>query len=137
MCAGARVSHFLPQPLPTGRPSACGVAGLACGLAMAALHVPSDALVADDGEFMAVQAPGRNWLLSSERGGGRFLRDAWRRRWGGAEAVSFARADAGEGLAGFACDGLGCVLGIRGRSEERRGGKACVRTCRSRWSPCT
>src|SRR3546814_15322810 len=64
---------------------------------------------------MAVQAPGRNWLLSSERGGGRFLRDAWRRRWGGAEAVSFARADAGEGLAGFACDGLGCVLGIRGR----------------------
>src|SRR3546814_6924660 len=23
----------------------------------------------------------------------------------------------------------------RGRSEERRGGKACVSTCRSRWSP--
>src|SRR3546814_13533284 len=22
------------------------------------------------------------------------------------------------------------------RSEERRGGKECVRTCRSRWSPC-
>src|SRR3546814_15521684 len=25
--------------------------------------------------------------------------------------------------------------GSRLRSEERRGGKACVRTCRSRWSP--
>src|SRR3546814_20607245 len=24
---------------------------------------------------------------------------------------------------------------IRGRSEERRGGKECVSTCRSRWSP--
>src|SRR3546814_20065539 len=25
----------------------------------------------------------------------------------------------------------------RGRSEERRVGKECVSTCRSRWSPCT
>src|SRR3546814_10673039 len=91
-----------------------GLAGLAIGLVTAALRVPPDALVSDDGELMAVQAPGRNWMLSSERGGGSFLRDAWRRRWGGAEAVSFARADAGEGVAGFACDGLGCVLGIRG-----------------------
>src|SRR3546814_19787677 len=27
------------------------------------------------------------------------------------------------------------VLFIHGRSEERRVGKECVRTCRSRWSP--
>src|SRR3546814_2338587 len=27
------------------------------------------------------------------------------------------------------------VLGERPRSEERRGGKECVSTCRSRWSP--
>src|SRR3546814_16382077 len=26
-------------------------------------------------------------------------------------------------------------LGVTERSDERRGGKACVRTCRSRWSP--
>src|SRR3546814_21000259 len=26
-------------------------------------------------------------------------------------------------------------LGLEGRSEERRVGKECVRTCRSRWSP--
>src|SRR3546814_19400180 len=26
--------------------------------------------------------------------------------------------------------------GTTGRSEERRGGKECVSTCRSRWSPC-
>src|SRR3546814_7726133 len=29
---------------------------------------------------------------------------------------------------------LGAITAIR-RSEERRAGKACVRTCRSRWSP--
>src|SRR3546814_19987884 len=33
-------------------------------------------------------------------------------------------------------DALGCEPGERrGRSEARRGGKACVSTCRSRWSP--
>ena len=29
----------------------------------------------------------------------------------------------------------GQVRGIRGRSEERRVGKECLRLCRSRWSP--
>src|SRR3546814_8457566 len=29
----------------------------------------------------------------------------------------------------------GLVVGLRGRSEERRVGKECVSTCRSRWSP--
>src|SRR3546814_17068496 len=28
-----------------------------------------------------------------------------------------------------------CLTGARTRSEERRVGKACVSTCRSRWSP--
>src|SRR3546814_15378250 len=28
------------------------------------------------------------------------------------------------------------VLAVAGRSEERRVGKECVSTCRSRWSPC-
>src|SRR3546814_9447936 len=30
---------------------------------------------------------------------------------------------------------LPCRHGLRGRSEERRVGKECVSTCRSRWSP--
>src|SRR3546814_5202026 len=32
-------------------------------------------------------------------------------------------------------DGKPCSCGNRGRSEERRVGKECVSTCRSRWSP--
>src|SRR3546814_17598775 len=38
-----------------------------------------------------------------------------------------------EGLAGLA--GLALPAVRAGRSEERRGGKECDRTCRSRWSP--
>src|SRR3546814_4276118 len=34
----------------------------------------------------------------------------------------------------FSCDLLGCQKS-EGRSEERRVGKECVSTCRSRWSP--
>src|SRR3546814_1692778 len=30
---------------------------------------------------------------------------------------------------------IGIVIGIASRSEERRVGKECVSTCRSRWSP--
>src|SRR3546814_3590507 len=33
------------------------------------------------------------------------------------------------------CPGAGTGHGIRSRSEERRVGKECVSTCRSRWSP--
>src|SRR3546814_13897666 len=46
---------------------------------------------------------------------------------------------------GYPGDGINGILGALGRagdafefvqsSEERRGGKGCVRTCRSRWSP--
>src|SRR3546814_7692850 len=44
-----------------------------------------------------------------------------------------------KGYFGFDCrdasisDGLGCR--VRRRTEERRVGKECVSTCRSRWSP--
>src|SRR3546814_14713111 len=34
------------------------------------------------------------------------------------------------------CDVRGLVLVAEARSEERRVGKECVSTCRSRWSPC-
>src|SRR3546814_4819605 len=33
------------------------------------------------------------------------------------------------------CVGTKYATGVRGRSEERRVGKECVSTCRSRWSP--
>src|SRR3546814_12023869 len=33
------------------------------------------------------------------------------------------------------CSGKGWVCGLPPRSEERRVGKECVSTCRSRWSP--
>src|SRR3546814_14178285 len=35
----------------------------------------------------------------------------------------------------FQPDALVCSAAILGRSEERRVGKECVSTCRSRWSP--
>src|SRR3546814_7983619 len=35
----------------------------------------------------------------------------------------------------LALDRQGCGRAIIGRSEERRVGKECVSTCRSRWSP--
>src|SRR3546814_20178273 len=39
-------------------------------------------------------------------------------------------------LAGFVAGVIaGPLLAMAARSEERRGGKACVSTCRSRWSP--
>src|SRR3546814_9529935 len=33
------------------------------------------------------------------------------------------------------CGDAACSVSPRGRSEERRVGKECVSTCRSRWSP--
>src|SRR3546814_19389677 len=38
----------------------------------------------------------------------------------------------GSGVTGL---GFGSRIDVQGRSEERRVGKACVSTCRSRWSP--
>src|SRR3546814_18329460 len=40
----------------------------------------------------------------------------------------------GNGM-GIVAFGFQTLVGI-GRSEERRGGKECVSTCRIRWSPC-
>src|SRR3546814_11641272 len=47
------------------------------------------------------------------------------------------RRVAGSGAFIDAFAGTGYGLAVRqGRSEERRVGKECVSTCRSRWSPC-
>src|SRR3546814_16388096 len=56
----------------------------------------------------------------------------------GSGGVRAARIAAGHGARVMIAEadrvGGSCV--IRGRSEERRVGKAWVSTCRSRWSPC-
>src|SRR3546814_21107652 len=50
-----------------------------------------------------------------------------------AEAVANGRAERGVALCG---SGIGISISVnRNRSEERRVGKECVSTCRSRWSP--
>src|SRR3546814_18355377 len=49
----------------------------------------------------------------------------------GALAAMLARGQAAPGLRGF---GTATVAVFDVRSEERRVGKACVSTCRSRWS---
>src|SRR3546814_11968034 len=50
-----------------------------------------------------------------------------------------AKLDAAAGALGaggnLLAERLGARLGLDERSEERRGGKECVGTCRSRWSP--
>src|SRR3546814_13070001 len=48
----------------------------------------------------------------------------------GIESVALAVAPAGTAISAFAR-----VVDPQPRSEERRGGKECVSTCRSRWSP--
>src|SRR3546814_10979189 len=70
--------------------------------------------------------------------------DAWVREFGGKAAATPKEAAKGDDIV-FCCvgndDDLRSVAqGESGalaamRSEERRVGKACVRTCRSRWSP--
>src|SRR3546814_15554281 len=60
----------------------------------------------------------------------------------GADGVGLALGhdDLAEPLGvGHLADGLGLALGLEDllRSEERRVGKECVSTCRSRWSPYT
>lgn len=91
-----------------------GSLAVAGGLLVAAADRPPDALFSSDGRLAAVRLPGWGWLISQERNGG-FVREAWRRRWGGSSAASFQAADAGAPPDGFGCDGIGCVLRVGGR----------------------
>src|SRR3546814_15797562 len=50
-------------------------------------------------------------------------------------AVAPCRANARDDAFEFGCRGRAAVGADVERSEERRVGKECVRTCRSRWSP--
>src|SRR3546814_11600608 len=51
----------------------------------------------------------------------------------GTSVTSIAERAAGYEMPGVSCDGLDPEMMYR--SEERRVGKECVSTCRSRWSP--
>src|SRR3546814_2664413 len=55
-------------------------------------------------------------------------------RWAHASPPILLRIRASEGLEGSAAP-ASTVRGVARRSEERRVGKECVSTCRSRWSP--
>jgi competence protein ComEC len=77
------------------------------------LDRPPDALISADGKLSAVHVEGQGWLVSQERGSG-FVRDAWRRWWGGSPEASFRQADQAEPSERFACDGLGCVVQVNG-----------------------
>src|SRR3546814_18009054 len=50
------------------------------------------------------------------------------------EVCHHLRGEAGDRQIEGAKVGLAHVIGLGSRSEERRVGKECVRTCRSRWS---
>jgi competence protein ComEC len=93
-----------------------GAVFVVAGLLATAWERSPDAFISADGELAAVRIPGVGWAISRE-GGRSFVRDAWRRRWGGASATGFLSAEAlaGGGADGFGCDGLGCVLRVRGR----------------------
>src|SRR3546814_17248063 len=71
---------------------------------------------ADDGPNGSVEAIARNYLLDD------YLADA--ARW---NVVGLVHIDAGADAS--------AAIAETERSEERRVGKECVRTCRSRWSP--
>src|SRR3546814_19516577 len=52
----------------------------------------------------------------------------------GKTAPDGTKIDSDEKLCGYLLDGEGVAV-VHGSSEERRVGKECVSTCRSRWSP--
>src|SRR3546814_15476848 len=68
------------------------------------------------------------------------LLDILARQYLWADGVDYAHGT-GHGVGSYLAvhEGPQCIAkpagGQAGRSEERRVGKACVRTCRSRWSP--
>src|SRR3546814_20856888 len=72
-------------------------------------------------------------LAKNKKGGGldaaTFLFSASRNRRSSGRAVTLQKADH------TIVEGVVAITGDHVRSEERRVGKECVRTCRSRWSP--
>src|SRR3546814_15887399 len=101
----------------------------------------------DAQELQLPQSPKRQWFRLPRRmllGGGPAGR-GWRGACGGGacEGAASARRSLWRGVPGGGCGGdrvAQCRREVEGgaardRSEERRVGKECVSTCRSRWSP--
>src|SRR3546814_15437101 len=98
----------------------------ACLLASARAGAPRNVAVREE-TVMAGMSCGEVSLLAWEilsRGAGDFVTI-------GEEGVAPAMRLMASG------DAVGGAIGAGERSEERRVGKGCVRTCRSRWSPYT
>jgi competence protein ComEC len=90
-----------------------GVAVIALGAATIALTKAPDVLVADDGRLFAIADPEGRLLLSSDTDA--FVADTWLRR-SGMNAVGDLPAD-GYGANGWlACDALGCIYTLHGRT---------------------
>jgi competence protein ComEC len=88
-----------------------GLIAAAAGVALVPLGDAPDALIAADGDNVAVRdAGGKLHLLSSRRG--RFDAEIWLRRDGDAREVADVASDQ-EG--GFVCDAAGCLASIGGR----------------------
>ncbi|OIQ90903.1 ComEC family competence protein [mine drainage metagenome] len=86
-----------------------GLAAMAAALGLAALSPPPDLLVDDSGRVVAARLDGPR-LAFSRVAGGRMLQDSWRQQAGvgGGRAASWAEGDP------VRCDGLGCVLRLKG-----------------------
>ena len=82
-----------------------GLAGMAAGVAIYAVHRPPDILIDPSGQLVAARAAdGR--LTFSHRHGGKALRDTWSKLAGqGTEAAVWQEAADGR----LRCDALGCV----------------------------
>src|SRR3546814_17758733 len=115
-------------------------------------HVPADELARflkqyDEGELVSAKGiaegvENSNYLIDTTRG--RYILTLYEKRVAEKDLpffLSLTEHAAGKGLPvpGPIHDRLGRVLqrlaGRPARSEERRVGKGCVSTCRSRWSP--
>src|SRR3546814_18046643 len=96
-----------------------------------ASSTPPDLLVTADGRHLAVQVPGGGLAILRARAGD-YVRDTLSESAGfEGELVNI------EDLPNARCSADLCAINIVAddRSEERRVGKECVSTCRSRWSP--
>src|SRR3546814_19331666 len=57
------------------------------------------------------------------------------RRWEGTSIMEYGQSFGRDLVAGICAAAMMSMSSIAHRSEERRVGKECVSTCRSRWSP--
>src|SRR3546814_18043817 len=101
---------------------------MACGLPVGAARATGSASIVKHGQTGYLVSPGAISLFADDLE--RYCRDPQIRAAHGAAAVQESTAYQWDAINQSVADTY-----IRLRSEERRVGKECVRTCRSRWSP--